>query len=90
MIHKSRYFSPDLRSVETVADVASMVVNSDGYLELARQKGPSGLHADKSSRTGLGWFKTKAGEVHSRIELADAKGVEFLMDGEVKKLAEKT
>ena len=64
MIRKSSYFSPNLRSVETVADVASMVVDSDGYLELARQKSPSRLHADKSFRMGLGWFKTKAGEVH--------------------------
>ncbi|KAL5316511.1 hypothetical protein ACEPPN_015559 [Leptodophora sp. 'Broadleaf-Isolate-01'] len=88
LVLKNRYFSPLLRGVDTIADVAMMVAGSERYLELARREGASGLRADKTFRTRLGWFKTGAGEVRWGIELADDDTVQFLSDEEVKLIFE--
>ncbi|CZT43812.1 uncharacterized protein RSE6_03900 [Rhynchosporium secalis] len=80
---KKRYFSPLLGGVETIADVAMMVAGSDRYLELARREGATGMRADKSFRTKLGWFRIGGGEVRWGIELADDDTVHFLSDEEV-------
>ncbi|KAG4428582.1 hypothetical protein IFR05_015933 [Cadophora sp. M221] len=88
LILKNRYFSPLLRGVDTIADVAMMVAGSERYLELARREGASGLRADKTFRTRLGWFRTSGGEVRWGIELADDDTVQFLSDEEVKQIFE--
>jgi hypothetical protein len=90
LVFKNRYFSPLLRSVDTVADVAIMTANSERYLELARKKGASGLRADKSFRTRLGWYRTKEGHINWGLELADDDEIEFLSKEEVKSLAKET
>ncbi|KAH7314105.1 hypothetical protein BKA65DRAFT_557747 [Rhexocercosporidium sp. MPI-PUGE-AT-0058] len=86
LVLKNRYFSPLLRGVDTIADVAMMVAGSERYLELARREGASGLRADKTFRTRLGWFRTGGGEVRWGIELADDEEVQFLSEEEVKLL----
>ncbi|PVH86048.1 hypothetical protein DL98DRAFT_450848 [Cadophora sp. DSE1049] len=86
LVLKNRYFSPLLRGVDTIADVAMMVAGSEKYLELARREGASGLRADKTFRTRLGWFRTARGELRWGIELADDDSVQFLSDAEVKSL----
>jgi hypothetical protein len=90
LVFKNRYFSPLLRSVDTVADVAIMVANSERYLKLARKKGASGLRADKSFRTRLGWYRTKDGHINWGLELADDDEIEFLSKEEVESLAKET
>jgi hypothetical protein len=83
LVLKKRYFSPLLGGVETIADVAMMVAGSERYLELARREGATGLRADKSFRTRLGWFRIGGGEARWGIELADDDVVHFLSDEEV-------
>ncbi|KAJ4353174.1 uncharacterized protein N0V89_004900 [Didymosphaeria variabile] len=86
LVCKDRYFSPLLRSVDTVADVGILIAGSDAYLELARNKGASCLRADKHFRTRLGWFRTRSGNIRWGLEIADSNAVEFLTDVEVKAL----
>ncbi|KAF2016569.1 hypothetical protein BU24DRAFT_205296 [Aaosphaeria arxii CBS 175.79] len=93
LVYKHRYFSPLLRGVDTLADVAIMLASSDRFLSLAQQKGASGLRADKTFRTRLGWFRSKDArhdDIHWGIELADDGEIEFLHEREAKEiLAEK-
>ncbi|KAK4933903.1 hypothetical protein LTR66_015831 [Elasticomyces elasticus] len=85
-ILKNKYFSPLLQRVETIADVASLVMHSDCYLELARKKGATGLRKDKNFRTRLGWFRSRDGQVRWGIELADDQWVDWLDGEEMKTL----
>lgn len=83
IILKGRYFSPLLRGVDTVADVAVMVAGSERLLQFAKEKGAAALQNDKSFKTRLGWFRTSTGEVRWGIELVGS-GVDFLGEKDVK------
>lgn len=86
LILKKRYFSPLLQPTGTIADVARLVVHSECYLELARERGATGLRKDKNFRTKLGWFRSKVdGKPRWGIELADDSRVDWLSDEEVKR-----
>ncbi|KAK5095423.1 hypothetical protein LTR70_003587 [Exophiala xenobiotica] len=85
LILKKRYFSPLLRKVESVADIAVLVAGSERLLRFAEEKGPIALQADKTFKTRLGWFRTSAGEVRWGIELVEP-GVQFLTEAEAHRL----
>lgn len=82
MIVKTRYFSPIIRKINTVADLAILVAGSDHYLALARKRGMDGLQDRKDFQTHLGWFRRANGEVRWGIELVD-ENVDWLTEKEV-------
>lgn len=83
IIFEKRYFAPLLRPVNTIADVAMLMVSSKRYLELARERGATGLRSDQYFRSRLGWFRTRLDDVRWGIELAN-ENVEFLTEEEVR------
>lgn len=100
MALKTRYFIALSDSpVETFADVAALVANSEQYLRLARERGLAALQDEKDFSTRLGWFRYRHdggdgggggggrdGDIRWGIELVDDETVEWLEKEEVEEL----
>ncbi|OAL47772.1 hypothetical protein IQ07DRAFT_571304 [Pyrenochaeta sp. DS3sAY3a] len=67
-----KYTGSMLRDVQLIADMLVLVAGSDNFLELVQDKGVA-LKRDGETKTMLGWFKDRDGEVRWGVEVVGGR-----------------